>query len=222
MPYSKLKYLLSFILLIFAYTVFFFFPAFIHQIPEYVYTIFWGLFVIDVLVVMIPRFAKYTPSGKHLKKFFKEASYKKEDLIEYIKKINYRAFITFIFCLLVLLIIGALYYTNIINRTHIFLIVITLNFIDYFSINTWCIFHKIFIRNRCCNVCRIYNWDHFLKFSPLVFILDFRALSLFFLGLFALIQWEISHALFPERFTDISNENLRCANCTQSGCRFKK
>ncbi len=221
MPYSKTKYLFSIVLLVFSYIFFIFFNDFIDQIPDYVYTIFWALFVFDILVVMIPRFAKYTPSGKHLKKFFREGSYKKEDLLDYVKKMNYRALITFVFCLFVLGIIGVLFFTGYIDRTHIFLIVITLNFIDYFSINTWCIFHKIFIRNRCCNVCRIYNWDHFLKFSPLIFIFDFRAWSLFILGLLALIQWEISYALYPERFTDISNENLKCTNCTQTGCRFR-
>ncbi len=221
MAYSKVKYVLATILLLFSYIVFFFYNDFIQQIPNYVYTIFWGLFVIDILVVMIPRFAKHSPSGKHMKKFFKEGSYKKEDLFNYVKKMNYRTITTFILYLIFLGVVGMLYFSNIINRNHIFLLVITLNFIDYFSINTWCIFHKVFIKNRCCNVCRIYNWDHFLKFGPFIFIWEFRSLSLFALGLIALIQWEITYALYPERFTDISNENLKCANCEQSDCRFK-
>lgn len=222
MTYSKIKYLLSSILLVFSYVVFFIFPDFISQIPDFVYTIFWLAFVIDILIVMIPRFAKYTPSGKHLKKFFREKSYKKEDLLNYIKKMRSRTLITFSIYLLILGFIGFQYYTNKIDRNHIFLIVITLNFIDYFSIHTWCIFHKIFIKNRCCNVCRIYNWDHFLKFGPFVFILEFRSLSLFILGLLALIQWEVIFLLYPERFTDISNDNLKCSNCTLQKCRFKK
>ncbi len=220
LAYSRLKYALATILLLFSYITFFFFYDFIEKIPDFVYTIFWGLFVIDILVVMIPRLAKHTPSGKHLKKFFKEGSYKKEDLLKYIIKMNFRAIITFTLYILFLAGVGILYFNNIINKNHIFLLVITLNFIDYFSINTWCIFHKVFIRNRCCNVCRIYNWDHFLKFGPFIFIFEFRTLSLFILGLIALIQWEITYALFPERFTDISNENLKCSNC-EHDCRFK-
>lgn len=220
MAYSRLKYAFATILLLFSYITFIFFNDFIEQIPDYVYTIVWALFVIDILVVMIPRFAKHTPSGKHLKKFFKEANYKPEDLFNYVKTMNFRAVITLALYFLFLIGVGILYFLNYIDRNHIFLLVITLNFIDYFSINTWCIFHKIFIRNRCCNVCRIYNWDHFLKFGPFIFIWEFRALSLFVLGTLALIQWEITYALYPERFTDISNENLKCSNC-EHDCRFK-
>lgn len=220
MDYSKAKYLFSFILLLFSYITFIFFPDFIAQIPDYIYTIVWAIFVIDILVVMIPRFSKYSPSGKHLKKFFKEVPYKKEDLFNYVKTMNFRALLTLFLYIIFLGVVGFLYFSNYINRNHIFLLVITLNFIDYFSINTWCIFHKIFIRNRCCNVCRIYNWDHFLKFGPFIFILEFRAWSLFILGLLALLQWEISYALYPERFTDISNEGLRCNQCKYE-CRFK-
>lgn len=221
MAYSRIKYALATILLLFSYTVFIFYNDFIEKIPDYVYTIFWIIFVIDILVVMLPRFAKHTPSGKHLKKFFKEAYYKKEDLLAYVKTMNYRTIVTFTLYIIFLGVVGLLYYLDYINRNHIFLLVITLNFIDYFSINTWCIFHKVFIKNRCCNVCRIYNWDHFLKFGPFIFIWEFRTLSLFALGFIALIQWELTYALFPERFTDISNENLKCSNCEQTNCRFK-
>ncbi|QVK21313.1 hypothetical protein KHQ82_02995 [Mycoplasmatota bacterium] len=221
MKYTKIKYLLSTILLIVSLVLFFFYNDFLVKIPEWVYNIFWLIFILDILSVIIPRFAKYSPSGKYLKKFFKEANYSKESLFEYVKAMNVRAIITFSLYMLFLLCVGVLYYTNIINRYHIILLVIILNFIDYFSINTWCIFHKIFIRNRCCNTCRIYNWDHFLKFAPFIFIPEFKTWSLFLLGAIALIEWEISYALHPERFIDISNENLRCSNCKYD-CRFQK
>lgn len=221
MDYSKAKYLLSIILLVTSFTLFFFFNDIAMAIPEWVYTLFWAFFVFDILSVLIPRLAKYTPSGKHLKKFFKEADYSKEKLFEYVKKMNFRTVITFFLYMVFLGVVGALYYLNIINRYHIILLVILLNFIDYFSINTWCIFHRVLIRNRCCNTCRIYNWDHFLKFAPFIFIFEFRAWSLFVLGVIALIQWEISYALYPERFIDISNENLRCDNCLHD-CRFRE
>ncbi len=221
MTYTRIKYLLSTILLIFSYIVFFFFYDFITKIPEWIFTAVWAIFVIDILVVMIPRLAKHTPSGKHLAKYFKEKEYHPQALLNYVKKMNVRAIITFSLYILLLMAVGVLYFDKVINRNHIFLIVITLNFIDYFSINTWCIFHKVFIRNRCCNTCRIYNWDHFLKFGPFIFIWEFRTLSLFFLGVIALIQWEICYALYPERFIDISNENLTCSQC-EIECRFKK
>ncbi len=219
MTYTRIKYLLSTILLLFAYIVFFFFNDFIKSIPEWVYTAMWAIFVIDILVVMIPRFARHTPSGKHLGKYFKEREYNPQALLNYVKKMNVRALLTFALYIVLLMVVGYLYFTRVINRNHIFLLVITLNFIDYFSINTWCIFHKVFIRNRCCNTCRIYNWDHFLKFGPFIFIWEFRTLSLFFLGVLALIQWEVSYALYPERFIDISNENLTCTQCDIE-CRF--
>ncbi len=221
MGYSKIKYIFSGILMLVSLVLFFFFYDFVLTIPEWVYNIFWLLFVIDILTVTIPRFAKHSPSGKYLKKFFKEADYSKEKLFEYVKTMNVRTVITFSLYMLFLLGIGVLYYLSFINRYHIILLVIVLNFIDYFSINTWCIFHKVLIRNRCCNTCRIYNWDHFLKFAPFVFIPEFKTWSLLFLGIIALVQWELSYAIHPERFIDISNENLRCSNC-EHDCRFNE
>lgn len=217
MGYSKIKYVLATLLLVIS--LYLFYNDFF--IPSWIYNIFWFIFVLDILRVIIPKFAKHSPFGKFAKKFYKESDYNKDELLNYKQTMQIRSLITFTSYIIFLLGIGVLYYLNIINKSHIILIVIFLNFLDYFCINTWCIFHKIFIRNRCCNTCRIYNWDHFMKFAPFIFIADFRTWSLFILGLIALIEWEIYFYFYPERFTDISNENLRCSNCELS-CRFKK
>ncbi|XMB86467.1 hypothetical protein RJG79_01330 [Mycoplasmatota bacterium WC44] len=220
MGYSKVKYFFAALLMITSFILYFFFYDFLLTIPIWVYNILWLMFVIDILSVLIPGLTKHSSNGKHFKKFFKEANYSKEQLFDYIKNMRSRVLLTFILYIFFLLGIGFFYYFKIINRDHIILLVIALNFIDYFCINTWCIFHKVFIRNRCCNTCRIYNWDHFFKFSPFIFIPEFRTLSLFILGIISLLQWEINYALHPERFTDISNENLKCTHCNHY-CRFK-
>ncbi|MBQ8537093.1 MAG: hypothetical protein IJ461_06810, partial [Clostridia bacterium] len=66
------------------------------------------------------------------------------------------------------------------------------------------------MKNRCCTTCRIFNWDHLMMFSPLVFIHSFYAQSLFLLALAVFFVWEGCILLYPERFWEQTNEALRC------------
>jgi gas vesicle protein len=41
------------------------------------------------------------------------------------------------------------------------------------------------------------------------------------MSLVVLIHWEINYKLHPERFSERTNESLRCKNCTEKLCRHK-
>ena len=68
-------------------------------------------------------------------------------------------------------------------------------------------------KNKCCVNCRIYDWGHFMMFTPMLFIQNFFSWSLFFTSLVVLIHWEIVYAKYPERFWSGSNKTLQCQNC---------
>ena len=40
---------------------------------------------------------------------------------------------------------------------------------DLICVLIWCPF-RLIMKNRCCTTCRIFNWDHLMMFSPLIFV----------------------------------------------------
>ena len=74
------------------------------------------------------------------------------------------------------------------------------------------------MKNRCCTTCRIFNWDHMMMFSPIVFIPGVFTWTLCLAAVVVFLVWEITFALHPERFWEGSNSALHCANCTDRLC----
>ncbi|NLT47963.1 MAG: hypothetical protein GXX92_06055, partial [Clostridiales bacterium] len=93
---------------------------------------------------------------------------------------------------------------------------------DLICVVIWCPFQSIIMKNRCCINCRIFNWGHFMMYTPLLFIKNFFTWSLFFTSIVVLIRWEITYAYHPYRFWEGSNINLRCENCQEKICKIKK
>ncbi len=118
--------------------------------------------------------------------------------------------------------IGALYFTNIIDKGILILIALAYGACDMICILFFCPFQTWFMKNRCCTDCRIYNWDFAMMFTPLIFIPDVYTWTLLGLSLILLLRWEITLRLHPERFSTKTNENLRCANCKEKLCHHKK
>ena len=78
------------------------------------------------------------------------------------------------------------------------------------------------MKNKCCSACRIYNWDCAMMFTPLFFIPRHYSWSLLVLSVALLIRWKITFYLHPERFSEKTNDYLRCANCTEKLYAHKK
>ena len=119
-------------------------------------------------------------------------------------------------------IIGVLYYLNIVDKGVLILISLLYGVCDMICILFFCPFQTWFMKNRCCAVCRIYNWDFVMMFTPFVFIPHWYTWSLLFLSLLLLLRWEISVHKNPERFSDRTNACLSCANCEERLCHHKK
>ena len=93
---------------------------------------------------------------------------------------------------------------------------------DMICILFFCPFQSWFLKNKCCSACRIYNWDYAMMFTPLFFVRSKYSWSLLALSVALLFRWEITYFRHPERFSEETNEYLRCKNCTEKLCSHKR
>ncbi len=189
-----------------------------------VYHVLWAILMIGMIQVCIPVLNHYVSCGKLFERHYKESEGDIDPvkLKEEIFYHNKGAIRSGIFWLLILTIIGTLYYTGVIDKIGVVLIGVFFYWSDQFCINFWCPFRSILIGNKCCNVCRIYNWGHFMIVSPLIFIPSFWTYSLVIVAIGLLIQWEWQHYRYPERFHEVSNDYLKCQNCLKAKCGYIK
>ena len=115
------------------------------------------------------------------------------------------------------LIIGILYYNDVINQIGLFIISVFFYVCDLICVLVWCPF-RLIMKNKCCTTCRIFNWDHLMMFSPLIFCGGFFAISLVIIAFLAWLIWELSILRYPERFAEMTNIALRCSKCTDKLC----
>ena len=113
--------------------------------------------------------------------------------------------------------LGVLYYTDIINKLWLFMISVFFYVCDLICVLIWCPF-RLIMKNKCCTTCRIFNWDHLMMFSPLIFVGGFFAISLVALAVLAWLIWELCVLLYPERFWEMTNLSLQCCECTDKLC----
>jgi len=93
---------------------------------------------------------------------------------------------------------------------------------DIICILFLCPFQLIWMKNRCCTTCRIYNWDYLMMCTPLVVLPNFYSLTLLGMSSALVVIWEVAYRRHPERFFESSNESLRCANCQEHLCAYKR
>lgn len=185
-----------------------------------IFHILWVIWVIDMVCQLIP-IKKHIPLGSQ--KLFRQHFKPIKDKINYpaLKKhiltATKAAGKVMILWVALVAFIGTLYFCNIIDKKILLLISIVFYVCDLICVLIWCPF-RLILKNRCCTTCRIFNWDHLMMFSPLVFMGGFYALSLFGLSVLVWLMWELSIMIFPERFWEFSNDALKCANCTDKLC----
>jgi len=114
----------------------------------------------------------------------------------------------------------ALYFFNMLTPATIITIALTYAAFDVVFILFLCPLRLFFMRNRCCVVCRIYNWDYFMICAPLIVYPHFFSLSLFLLSAAVLLRWEIALRKNPHFFLKEYNVNLSCESCEDKLCRY--
>ncbi|MBQ9704110.1 MAG: hypothetical protein IJV68_06160 [Clostridia bacterium] len=182
----------------------------------------WGVWIIDIICQIFPVGKQATISLGSMKLFknrFKPIKDKvnKEALKSYIISTTKGAYKVFFLWLALLTVIGVLYYTDIIDNRILFLISVLFYVCDLICVLFWCPF-RLIMKNRCCTTCRIFNWDHLMMFTPMLFIGGFYSVSLLILATLAFLVWEMCVLIFPERFWEHSNTALKCSECTDKLC----
>ena len=140
-----------------------------------------------------------------------------ESLRRYVISTTRAAYRVFLLWCALIAVIGLLYGGGYISPIGLFMISVFFYVCDLICVLVWCPF-RLMMRTRCCTTCRIFNWDHLMMFSPLIFLGGFYAISLVVLALAAWLVWELCVMLYPERFWEHSNAALKCSECTDKLC----
>ena len=180
----------------------------------------WGVWVIDMFLQIVPVRNK-VPLGSqklfanHFRPIREKINY--AALRNYIVATTKSAYRVFLLWCLLIAVIGVLYCSGVIDKVILFMISVLFYVCDLICVLIWCPF-RLIMKNRCCTTCRIFNWDHLMMFSPLIFMGGFFAHSLVLMAAAAWLVWELCVMMFPERFWENSNEALRCSSCTDKLC----
>lgn len=93
---------------------------------------------------------------------------------------------------------------------------------DVICILFFCPFQAWMMKNRCCTTCRIYNWDYMMICTPLIPLGGILAISACLLAAVLLVRWELTYRYRAQRFFESSNAALRCGECTEQLCKYKR
>lgn len=182
--------------------------------------ILWLIWVFDMILQIIPIKNKVALGSQKLfanrfKPIIEKINY--DALKNYIVTTTKSAYKVFIIWGIVIISLGVLYYKAIIDKVWLFMISVFFYVCDLICVLIWCPF-RLLMKNKCCTTCRIFNWDHLMMFSPLVFIGGFYSISLVVMSVLAWLIWEMCVMMYPERFSEMTNAALKCSNCTDKLC----
>lgn len=93
---------------------------------------------------------------------------------------------------------------------------------DIICILFFCPFQTLWMHNRCCTTCRIFDWDYLMLCTPLLAVGGPLAISACVLAAGLFVRWEVVYHRHPERFFEESNQALRCSACQEQLCRYKR
>jgi len=182
--------------------------------------ILWGIWILDMVLQIIPIRNKL-PIGSQ--KLFASRFRPIRDKINaqalrgYVVSTSKAAYKVFLLWCGLLTVIGILYYSGVIGKTVLFMISVAFYACDLICVLIWCPF-RLIMKNRCCTTCRIFNWDHLMMFSPMIFMGGFFGISLVVIAFLAWLVWELCIMMYPERFWEKTNSALKCSECTDKLC----
>ncbi|MDE6520536.1 MAG: hypothetical protein K2K91_08835 [Ruminococcus sp.] len=183
----------------------------------------WAVFMCLMISHIFPTKVISMGCGKLVKSnFVPVPNYSETKLMQFVHERNIKAWKSMIVWLSGNFVIGILYFLKIIGNAEILFISGFYFISDYICILIFCPFQTFIQKNKCCVNCRIYDWGHFMMFTPMILLRTFYGWTLFFMGAVVIIRWEYMLAKYPERFWEGSNQTLRCENCKDKTCYTKK
>ena len=181
--------------------------------------ILWGIWVLDMVCQLIPAKNIALGSHKYFKGRFKPVLERvsPEALKKHIVVTTRSAYKVMVLWVALIGALGVLKYAGVLTDAHLFLVSVLFYVCDLICVLVWCPF-RLMMGNKCCTTCRIFNWDHLMMFTPMIFVKGFYSLSLLTLAVVIWLIWELCVAFYPERFWEKSNAALKCAQCTDKLC----
>ena len=176
----------------------------------------WLVFFVEILLRFFPSRTESMGAEKQFKRNYLPTG---ESVC--VNQSGWRTFFALISWLALNGIFGALYLSGIFDAGIMVLISLAYAVCDMICILFFCPFQTWIMKNKCCNTCRIYNWDYAMMATPLVFVKNPFAVSMVVCSLLLVLRWEISYRLFPERFSEATNCNLHCSHCKEKLCQHK-
>lgn len=186
-------------------------------IYDFLFIVIWFVFAAEMISRFFPSYTESMGCQKQFARNYKPTG-KEPD----IKKLNKGVIAVIISWVLLNGAIAGLHALKIISDGILILVTLFYSVCDMICILFFCPFQTLMMKNRCCTTCRIYNWDFLMMFTPCIFIPSIYTWSLVLLALALFIRWEVTFKLHPERFTDDSNESVKCINCKEKLCAHKK
>ena len=181
-----------------------------------IFIVMWALFAVEMVFRFFP--SKYESPG--CQKQFKR-NYVKSGNTEIEIPDNHATVFVALIWIVSNAVFGALHMIGLLDDGFMLLLCSAYSVCDMICILFFCPFQSWFLKNKCCTVCRIYNWDYAMMFTPLFFVQGVLSWSLLALSIALLFRWEITYYRHPERFSENTNEYLKCANCTEKLCLHK-
>ena len=183
----------------------------------FILAVIWAVYALEMALRFFPSRFESMGCQKQFKQNYLPTEEEKPQL-----QSPWRTFFAALAWILLNAIFGILYYVGILDEGILILLSLAYGVCDMICILFFCPFQTWIMKNRCCTVCRIYNWDFAMMFTPFVFIPTLYTWSLLGLSLLLLARWEITFRLHPERFSDASNASVQCRNCKEKLCHHKK
>ena len=180
----------------------------------------WFVWMVDMVLQIIPVKNKVALGSQKLfanrfRPIREKINYKA--LKKYVISTTKSAYKVMLIWILLIASIGGLYYAGVINKLWLFMISVFFYVCDLICVLIWCPF-RLIMKNKCCTTCRIFNWDHLMMFSPLIFVGGFFSISLVTMAFLAWLIWELCVMIYPERFWEMTNISLKCCECTDKLC----
>jgi hypothetical protein len=185
----------------------------------------WGIWMIDMLLQLIPTRGFFSLGSQkvfrmHFRPMLKKFS--RSALRKYICETTASAYRVMVLWIALTAILGGLYHAGIIDAAAMLLISAVFYVCDLICVLFWCPFRHWIMKNRCCTTCRIFNWDYIMICTPLMVLKGPLVLSACILSVVLLIRWEITHLRHPHRFYESSNRSMRCNECQEHLCKYKR
>lgn len=180
----------------------------------------WGIWILDMIWQVIPAEREIALGSRKLfRRHFRPIRDKinHEALRRYIVTTTKAAYKVLLLWVAFGGCIGLLYFSGVLAQKELFMVTAAFYVCDLICVLIWCPF-RLMLKNRCCTTCRIFNWDHLMMFTPMLFIPGFYSWSLCLFAIVVWMVWELCVLIYPERFWEFSNKALQCASCTDKLC----